>query len=1038
MINYLFSKLKLIAKSFVLVMIFSLVSFSSFAQKNKNVSGVIKDENGDPVIGATIEKLGTKLITTSDFDGQFTIKAKDGDIIKFTYIGMETVTKTVKGQTLNISMKTEASALDEVVLIGYGAVKKKELTGAVARVEAEEIEKIVTSDLGSAIQGSVSGVNVVAPSTPGGESQILIRGITSLDGDNTPLYVVDGIIQDGDPRIPPSEIASLDILKDAASTAIYGARGAAGVILISTKQGKVGTMKVRFNGSSAIQFRRPAVPLMNSTEQLYADIINFRNTTGNDLDEDYRNVVLQNPSNLQNETNLNEIIFNDYAHVHNYNASVSGGTKEITYNVTLGIFDQKGMQLNSGYQRFNTRSNTTYTKDKLKVRTSVGLSVDRRDIPRNNLLSQSIVYSPLQNGLDIDQNDVLEDDGEQANRLTWVIQSLKTKEYTKTLRSNASLNISYDINKNISVTANSGMTYTTTRGKLDVPYQEVLNASNGRALTQPNNAFIEDRSSERVNFYAEVGTNLKKEFNNHKFNLGLFLTTEKTTFEQFRARKLGNVNPDLNVLNSATGEQLAFSGNSPAAPGVDFEDTRLSQISRLQYNYKGKYNLSTSVRFDRTSKFAYENNFGVFPSVAFAWNVSDEDFWSGMKSTINNFKVRVSQGTVGNDRIGSYSFIPTITQNLNTIGADGASGGEILHLGATQTQFRNKDLKWETSVQTNLGVDLAFLKNKVTLSAEYYNTDKRDMLFPVFLPTSAGGGNNASIIYNIGNMTNKGVELAAKFRHRIGKLWFQMAGTFATNQNKITKINGLNDFLFTNDPGLVGRAQDQSIVTGHKVGREASAFYLWRTDGIIDTEEKLAAYQKIDGNARMGDVRFIDQNNDGQLNDDDRVYSGSGLPKYEIGYNVNATYKNFDFSMNWYAALGQEIMNGFNAWAYGFGRHKDLLYQWSENNPVTNVPAFRNDMRRHRNYIGYSDLWVEDGSYLRLRQITLGYSLPKKTTKNLGIDKLRFYISSQNPLTFTKYSGYNPEVGGGIASRGLDKGTGPISVQYLAGVNFNF
>lgn len=1007
---------------------FSLVCFQSQAQSFKKTTGTIVDENGEPLIGANIYKLGTKIITTSDFDGQYIINAKKGDILKFTYLGFENKTLTVKNPTLNITLKSNVENLNDVVLIGYGSVKKKELTGAVARVEAEELEKIVTSDLGSALQGQVSGVNVVAPSTPGGESEILIRGITSVGGDNTPLYVVDNIIQDGDPRIPPSEIETIDILKDAASTAIYGARGAAGVILITTKKGEAGTLKVRFNGSSAIQLRKPAIPLLNATEQLYVNTVSFRNTTGN-VDADLRIPTLQNPYALQNDTDLNKLIFNDQAYVHNYNTSVSGGTKELTYNVTMGIFNQKGLQLNSNYERFNTRSNTTYKKGKLSVGTSVGLSIDKRDIPRNNLLSQAIVYNPNQNGLVLDDFNDLLDNGDQANRLTWVLQSLKTKQYLKNLRSNASINLNYDVNDNISIRANSGVTYNVGRGKIKVPYQEVINSSTKQPITQPTNSYIEDNSTERVNFYAEVGTNIKKEIGEHKLNLGLFFTAEKTTSDQFRARRLEAVNKDLDVLNSATGEQIVSSG-------FDFVDTRLSQIARFQYNYKGKYNFSSSVRFDRSSKFLYENNFAMFPSMAFAWNVSDENFWDDFKSTVNNFKVRITHGTVGNDRIAPYEHTATITQNIDYIGSNGTN--EILNNGATQTDFKNPNLKWETTRQTNLGIDMAFLKNKITLGADFYTTNKENMLFPIFLPTSAGGGNNATIVYNAGNMTNKGLELSLKYRNRIGKVSYQMTGTFATNQNKITKINGDSDFLFTNDNGLVSRASTQSRITAHKVGREAGAFYLWRTNGIIDTEEKLAEYQTIDGNAKMGDVRFIDQNNDKQLDDNDRVYSGSGLPKYEIGYNVNANYKNFDFSMNWYASLGHEIMNGFNAWAYGFGRHKDLIYQWSEANPITTVPAYRDDIRNHRNFIGYSDLWLEDGSYLRLRQVTLGYSLPKKTTKNLGIERLRFYISSQNPLTFTKYTGYNPEVGGGVTAKGLDKGTGPISVQYLAGINFNF
>lgn len=1007
---------------------FMLFCLCLSAQQQVSVKGTITDaENQLPIPGVSVIIQGTTTGVSSDFDGVYSIQAKIGDVLVFRYLGMEEKSVKVSGTILNVALDPDVESLDEVVVIGYGTVKKKELTGAVARVDAESLEKIVTSDLGAALQGQVSGVNVVASATPGGEPEILIRGITSLSGDNTPLYVVDGIIQDGDPRIPPSEIETINILKDAASAAIYGARGATGVILITTKQGEVGTLKIRINGSSAVQIRNTAIPLMNSTEQLYRELVTLRNTT-NTLEEDYNSVTLRNPYLLQNNTDLNEIIFNDFAQVHNYNTSISGGTKDIAYNVTMGMFKQEGIQLNSAYERFNVRSNTTYNKGKFSAKTSVGLSLDRRDIPRNNLLSQSIVYSPLQNGLNLDDTETLGDDGDQANRLTWVIQSLKTKEYLKTLRANASLNLNYDVNNNLSFSGNAGITYSTGRGKLNVPYQEVINSSTGNALTQPTNSYLQDRSNERVNMYGEIGANFKKEIENHSLNLGVFLTAEKTTFEQFTARRTENTNPDLNVLNSATGEQLVTSGN-------DDVTTMLSQIGRVQYSYKGKYNFSSSVRIDQSSKFDSSLNLGVFPSVAFAWNVSDEKFWKPLKRTINSLKLRASRGTVGNNRIRSYEFLSTITSNINYVGN---TGNEVLLNGATQTTFANPNLIWETSKQVNLGLDAAFFKNKFTLSAEYYKTDKEDMLFPIFLPTSVGGGNNARVFYNVGNMTNDGIEVAAKFTHRLGKLWFQMSGTFATNRNEITKINGDTDFYFTDDLGLVGRAQTQSRITGHEVGREAGGFYLWRTNGIVNTEEKLAAYQKIDSNAKMGDVIFIDQNNDNLLDDEDRVYSGSGLPKFEIGYNFTSKYKNFDFSMNWYAALGHEIMNGFNAWSYGFGRHKDLIHQWSEANPNTSIPAYRDDIRNHRNFIGYSDLWLEDGSYLRLRQVSLGYSLSNKTTKKLGIDRLRFYVSSQNPLTFTNYSGYNPEVGGGISARGLDKGTGPITVQYLAGINFNF
>ncbi|TYA92144.1 SusC/RagA family TonB-linked outer membrane protein [Seonamhaeicola marinus] len=1023
---------KLLGKStFFMFLFFTSILLAQTG--NLNVKGVVSGEDGMPIPGASVVlvKNGKTTGAVTDFDGVYSIEASIGDTLTFSYLGMTSQSIKVIGAELNVVLKAELDELEEVVVIGYGAVKKKELTGAVTQVKAEALEKIVSADLGSALQGQAAGVNVVASSTPGGDSEILIRGITSLDN-NTPLYVVDGIVQEGDPRIPPTDIETIDILKDAASTAIYGARGATGVIIITTKQGKPGTLQVRYNGNYAIQRRQAAVPLMNSVEQTYFDVVTQRNT-GGALDDEVRLQILQNPISFQNETNLNDILFRQDVPTQTHNLNISGGTADITYNVALGFFDQEGIQVNSAYQRFNTRFNTVYQKNKVRLQSSLAFIQDNRDIPQGNLLSQAIVYRPTQNGLDLDSFDELEQGGDDVNRLGWVLESLRTEQNQKSVRVNGSFRIDYDITKKLKFTSNVGITTYNSYRKDYRPYQEIFNTQ-GILQSQPINSYIDNRTNYNRSLNINAGLTYQTTLaEDHKFTFAFFADRERYQNEAFRARRLEATNPDARVLNLATGDQSVTSG-------FDYTTTRIGTIGRVLYGYKGRYLLSASVRRDGSSLVSYlvspKKQWGTFPGVSFAWNASDEPFWSKYKRIVNNFKVRLSHGTIGNDRVRPYSFIPGIEQNINYIGNSGT--GDFVSLGATQLDFANKTLKWESTTTSNVGIDLGFLKNKLTLTAEYYYADKQDMLFPVFLPLSAGGGNNATVTLNVGNMVNKGLELTAAYRGKLGKVRFNMNGTFSTNDNEITKINGNSNFQLTNDFGLVGRAPQQSRVTALATGHEAGAFFLWRTDGIIDTEEKLAEYQLIDNNARMGDTRFIDQNNDGILDDNDRVYSGSGLPKYELGYTLNLNYKSWDFSMNWYAALGQEIMNGFDAWAYGFGRHKDLLYQWSEANTDSPIPAYRNDVRRHPNYLGYSDLWLEDGSYLRLRQVSLGYAIPKKTVEKWGLKYLRFYVRTQNPLTFTKYSGYNPEIGGGVVSRGLDKDTGPISIQYLFGMNLNF
>lgn len=1016
-------------KSFLLLF-FLMIGFTAFAQ-TITVKGTVTDaQDNSPIPGVSVVVQGTTNGVSTDFDGVYTIKAKIGDVLVFSYLGMKEQSLKVKNATLNVSLTADVETLEEIIVIGYGSVKKKEITGALVQVNAEDLENVVSADLGGALQGQAAGVNIIASSEPGGDSEILIRGITSLSGSNDPLYVVDGIVQDGDPRIPPSDIESLNILKDAASTAIYGVRGASGVILITTKQGKPGTLRVRLNASYGVQRRNAAVPLMNSVEQTYFDIVTSRNVNGS-FDEDVNLQILQNSQQFQNETDLNKLIFDDNQPIQNHNVNISGGSEDITYNVTLGFFEQKGLQINSDYNRFNVRANTVYEKNKLRIQSSVALMTDERAIPQNFLLSQAVVYRPTQPGIDLNGFDELSQGGDDVNRLGWVIESLRTTNIQKRNRSNVNFNVNYELIKGLQLTGNFGLTKDDLIGKITRPYQEITN-SQGLLQSQPANSYLDMRTRFTTNLVGEFGATYNKTIlEDHNFTFTAFATLTDNHSEAFTARRRGLTNPDATTLDLATGEQSVTSG-------FDYEYKSLGLIGRLQYNYKDKYILSSSIRKDRTTSFASNINTGLFPSTSFAWNAHEESFWSPLKRTINNFRARASFGKSGNDRVGSYAYLPGIVQNLNYYGNDSTTGNETLNLGAIQTVFRNELLSWETTTESNFGVDLAMFKNKLTISADYYNRSNEDMLFPVFLPPSAGGGNNATVILNVGNMTNKGAELAVGYRGRTGKLGWRMNGTLSTNQNRITKISGDTNFLLTDDFGLVSRASQQSRVTALSVGREVAAFYLWRTDGILDTEEKLAEYQKIDNNARMGDTKFIDQNGDNVLDDNDRVYSGSGLPDFEIGYTFNANYKNWDFSMNWYAAIGQEIMNGFDAWAYGFGRHKDLIYQWSEANGDSTIPAYRNDVRRHNNYLGYSDLWLEDGSYLRLKQVSLGYSIPKKKVEKWGFNRMRFYVRSQNPLTFTKYSGYNPEVGGRITGKGLDKNTGPISIQWIFGMNLNF
>jgi TonB-linked SusC/RagA family outer membrane protein len=551
-------------------------------------------------------------------------------------------------------------------------------------------------------------------------------------------------------------------------------------------------------------------------------------------------------------------------------------------------------------------------------------------------------------------------------------------------------------------------------------------------------------SSHARKYDIEAGLRYQKQFNNHKLTMQAVYTLEDLVYSTFYARKEGVLDNSISVLDGT-------SINPEVGSGKDYRDKQIGTLGRILYDYKGKYLLSVSARYDGSSKFASKYRWGLFPSVSAAWNVSDEKFWSPIKPTINSFKVRLGRGTVGNNRFSSYSYAAGISFNKDY--AFGPDASDVLISGAIQDEFSNAEVKWETSVQWNGGFDLAMFNNKLTFTGEIYDTQKKDMLFPVTIPASASGSDSSTpktVTLNVGDMTNKGIELSLGYRAKTGKVNWGINSIFSTNENKITRMITDAKFVLTDDTGLMSGYQSQSKVTALAEGYEAGAFFIYETNGVVHTPEQLAAYKEIAPTAQMGDLIYVDQLTidtdsdgipdaaDGKITESDRVYKGSGLPEYEVGLAFNADYKGFDFSMQWYSAIGHEIMNGSNAFAYSVGRHKDMIYAWSETNNDSPIPAYRGGAKNHDNYKGYTDLWLEDGTYLRLKNITLGYSFSQSLLKKIGIAKTRIYVTAQNPITITNYTGYDPEVGGSIKSRGLDKGNYPVTSLYVVGLNLNF
>lgn len=1015
-------KTKTLMRRVFLFMFMSLLCYQTQAQGQNKISGVVTgDEDGLPLIGVTVQKLGSKLITTTDFDGQYAIKAKEGDIIQFSYLGMKTVAKTVTGKNLNVVLETEADALDEVVVVGYGTQKKKEVTGAVVQVKAEEIEQFVTTDVSSALQGQVTGVNVTAASgEPGETASIQIRGVTSLIGSNEPLWVVDGIAQQGNPGLSPNEIETIDILKDAASAAIYGTEGAGGVILVTTKQGKEGKMNITLNSTYGIQDLGEGISLMNAKEELFFGLTQLDNGAST-----YIPGPIRTPEWLNNDNTFNDYVLVDHAATHQHTLNVSGGTKDFSYNAVGGYFNQEGTLINSGFERINGRISANYNSDKWKVRSSVAFTTEKRDRVGNNLITNAQRYSPLYPIVDPSSDVVYSTesgDGGVRTPLELLAQALKKKDNSTSERINASIGVTRQLTKDLSMSATLGTAITNTYRDQFLPQYSIVYLNGDPTETDPTKSNVTTSASRRSTLSGDVGLSYKKKIGDHNFGAQAILAIKEEGYRGFSAEKQGVLNNDIRVLDGA-------SINPVADSDAYYNSTQVGLVGRITYGYKGKYLFSGVIRRDGSSKFSPENQWGTFPSVTLGWNVSDEDFWQDLKGTVNNFKIRAGRGTVGNNRFGNYEYQSTIRTNANYI-FDPTDNQ--LTFGSAVYTYANPQVKWETKTETNVGLDMSFWKNKLTLTTDVYRSSNKDMLFPVRTPSSAGAydGNNLNSILNVGNMTNEGVEVALKYRTNIGKSKFSTNVVFTRNTNEVTSTAG-QSVIYNTQSNI-----NSTPITVFAEGYEAGAYFLYETNGAINTEERLAQYQKIKADAKMGDIEIVDYNKNGKIDNDDRHYAGSALPDFELGWNFQWNYKGFDVSMNWYASVGSEVVNGNKITAYTTGRHKDLLSMWSKDNPTSNIPILR-DFGTD-NYLPNNDYWVENGDYIRLKLATLGYNFSKSACENIGLSNLRVFFTAQNPITFTKYTGYDPEVGGNVARRGLDLSRYPLASLYTVGLNVKF
>lgn len=1039
------------------LLLFGLLIGSSgwLMAQDRTVTGTVVGEKGDTVPGTSVLVKGTTIGTTTDVKGEFSVKVPaSATTLVFSSVGMMAQEVVIGNRSqLSIVLKDDTKALDEVVVVGYGTQQRKDITGAISSVTAEQIEKVPVTTINQALQGRSPGVQVTNnDGSPGGGVSVQIRG-TGTFGDNSPLYVVDGYpISGGISTLNPNDIASMEILKDASATAIYGNRASNGVVIITTKRGKQGGIQVSFDAYGSLQ----AIP------KLY-DVLNAQDfaTFASDIASKEAYPVLpewSNPANLRNIDWQKEVYQTGYRQ--NYNLALRGGSDKVQTALSLGFFDQTGTVKFSKFRRYNGSLNVDYAPAKwLKAAASVkytrtggfvgfgtginGLGTLTKQIPTmtGNPLTDQVKdengnygYYTKNNSVVTGSSNVIADqettDRQQASNYLLTTTSLEiTPLEGLRLKTNFGFNSS----------DNSGYYFTPTNNRVspaNLPYYS----------QNANNTF--EYLWENTVAYTRV-------FGAHSIDFVGGVSAQENMYRQIGATGTGQLSDELRNIGSL--QTIVPYGNQQSW-------SLASQFGRLTYKLLDRYVLTGTVRRDGSSRFGPGEKYGVFPSVSAAWRIKDEAFMANV-GAISDLKLRASWGQTGNQNIGLFQYQGNYGSGPNKIDNRGYVFGrdKTYYDGLVLNGLPNPKLTWETQTQTDFGVDASFMNGQINFTADYYVRTSGGFLLNVNVPSQTGF---SSATRNVGSIRNSGLELDLEYRESSKPFKWGINANMTTVSNKIISFaDGLNsvgnfsDLGFPNYGGNLWTTFSQS-----QVGGQVGAFYGFKSAGIFQTKEEVdvlnAAASAAPGNAKgtfyqassttAGDRKFVDVNGDGKVTDADRVIIGSPIPKFFGGLNFDGSYKQFDFSLFWYASVGNQILNyakrNLQSLAtnggIGVENVSEDFYQnrWTPENPSnTYARAVRDDKNGNTRV---SDYYVEDGSYLRLRNLQIGYTLPTDLVRNLTLSRVRFYISGQNLLTLTKYSGLDPEIGqvggAGATVTGVDVGNYPTSRFYTLGVNVQF
>ena len=1047
-----------------------LILFSvSFVLAQVLVKGTVKDNLGEGVPGASVQVKGTSQGTITDLDGKFafSVPNKNATIV-ISFIGYITVEQKVDTQKpMVITLREDTKTLDEVVVVGYQEVRKRDLTGSVAKANMNDVLTAPVASFDQALGGRIAGVNVTSgEGMPGGTMNIVIRGNNSLTQENSPLFVIDGFpVEDtsASSTLNPSDIESIDFLKDASATAIYGARGANGVVIVTTKKGKVGRAQLTYDGSFGVQHITRTIPMMDAYEfvklqnEMYPTVVAgsyLMNYEGKQWTlEDYRNI---------DQYNWQDEIFQT-AWQQSHTVRLTGGTEGVRYNASLSYYDQDGTLLETGYKRMQGRMNTVVRRGKLNMSltTNYSRSIQTGSTPSatsysgmNNLFYSVWGYRPVTSPdtpLSFLMDSATDNAVDSSNDYRFnPILSLKN-EYRKNYINNLQMNgfAEYEVIKGLKVKVSAGYTY-------DARKNDQFNNSKTRygGPTSTDKVNAQVTRSERLTWLNEntvtYQTNIKKK---HCINALAGITFQNSDYEAYAFRTTHIPNESLGMAGMSEG-QASTSSSAKSSWSM------LSYLGRINYNYKSKYYATASFRVDGSSKFNKDNRFGYFPSASLAWTFTEEKFMKPIKSILSNGKLRFSWGLTGNNRIGEYDYYQLLSVLKSRIGSYTATNSipsgvypfenDATNAGTVPISLQNKNLKWETTEQWNLGVDLSFFDERIGLTMDIYRKNTRDLLLAAQLPYSSGFYNATK---NIGKVRNDGLEISLNTLN-IKTRDFQWSSNFNISFNK-NKVLALSE----NQTALLTAVQFDQNYNGQssyiaKIGLPMGLMYGYVYEGTYKYDDfnksgnsyslkSSVPHFSTENNTQPGMPKYADLNGDGVVDSNDRTIIGRGLPVHTGGLTNDFTYKGIDLSIFFQWSYGNDIMNAnrlffesSNNRSRELNQYASYTNRWTADNPTSDIPAATNSSSNRV----ISSRIIEDGSFLRLKNVTIGYTFPSQMTKKWKIDKARIYVAAQHLWTWTGYSGYDPEVSvrNSALTPGLDYSSYPRAYSVSFGVSLGF